>query len=188
MAINIKKFRDEYKMYKSILARIKRGAVSSDEVNEYFLDCCGFIDDYKQEISDIIRQYESSIYMIYNVNRTISRVQFDKYYARFINADKEQKKFYERVNGMSYNEILNMLNNIKKDLMAEESKNEEDANKAIKALKKMVRDMKMFQERKQELIELGIAEDTGGSNCISIKPVKFVEYLQYLEAHNNIKI
>lgn len=97
MAINIKKFLQDYKKSKSTLAYIKQGVCNSEKLK----DTCGNrysnMNDFKDDITNLICQYEASVYMIYNANGTINQSKFENFYAKFINADNVQKNYMNKL-------------------------------------------------------------------------------------------
>lgn len=181
---NFKQFKNEYRKLKGALSAAQSGRLSFDKIVQVYGDKYDSIEDFVKAITEIIHKYEASIYVFYNLDRTVNKREFGKFYSRFIHASDDEKLLYESVNGMSYDELLERLNETKEKLRAEERKEEKNIRDIERALAKLEKDILSMQRMKQELVELGIAEDDGLNNVIHIIPEKFVDYLKYLETHH----
>lgn len=182
--VDIKTFKNEYQKLNKTLLLVRHGQIPFEKIMEIYGKQYKTIEEFENKLTDIVRQYEASLCMFYNINRTVNKRAFKRFYSKFIDATENEKILYESVNGTSYDELLKKLNKIKGKLEAEK---ESEAGKIRKELDKLKKDIESMQKLKHELIALGIAEDDGRFNTISIKPERFVDYLEYIESHPSLK-
>ena len=68
------------------------------------------------------------------------------------------------------------------------AKNEASFAEVEARLNGILNKIEMQKRLKEELVTLGIAEDSGGWNVIRVKPDKFKDYAKYLREHPNARI
>ena len=182
-ASEIKKFKQNYQFLKRTYEKIKNGSLTYEELHD-LRDKYKTIEEFEQDIFNQICDYEHTIYMIYNMDGSINKREFDKFYKKFVVADEKERKLYEENNGQQYKMILSFLEKNKKKLESSSI----DFDKISRRLNQIESDFEKMSKLKTELIKLGIAEDDGNPNAIHVKPEKFVDYLEFLEEHPELRI
>lgn len=185
MSENIRQFKNYYKKLKRMLLLIETGDLTSDKIAAIDGKRYKSMDDFVVELKKEIRNCEASVKMFCNLNGTVNKNVFYKFYDKFITANPDEKSLYEEANGGKYGDLLEYLQKTKNKLDEAEKKKNEDLGAQIDALLTRIDKRKKL---KQELVELGIAVDDGDPSNIVVKPERFADYLKYLEKHSVIEI